>query len=135
MRRAPESMLTGNRYGFRARCCTPSRNDTNRIDERVSALPGEGDLVENLAAKALGRAGDRAAAEVGVETDRGLVIRQRPDHEAAEPALGEVAAGCVEQLAAEAQPLEFRPQVELVDLAVVVEAAGAVAAVIGVARN
>src|SRR5206468_11849324 len=39
------------------------------------------------------------------------------------------------QLAAEAKPLEFRPQIELVDFAVIVKAARTVAAVVGVAGH
>src|SRR5262249_35218347 len=47
----------------------------------------------------------------------------------------EVAPRRREQPPAEAQPLEFGAQIELVDLAVILQAACAVAAVIGVARD
>src|SRR3954469_781375 len=101
----------------------------------ASALPGVGDLVEHLSAEPLGGACDRAAAEVAIEVDSVLVVGQRPHHEAVESALREILARRGEQLASEAEPLEFRPQVELVDFPVVVEAAGAVAPVVGIARD
>ena len=82
--------------------------------------------------EALGGTRNRAAAERAIELDGRIVVGQRPDHQAAQAALGEIAPGRGEQPAAEAQALEFRPQVEFIDLAVVGEAAGAVAAVIGV---
>ena len=111
------------------------RVELDRTDYSAVAVPGVGDLVEHLGAEPLRGARDRAAAQRAIELDRGLVVRQRPDHEALQAALREVAARRREQLAAEAEPLEFRPQIELVDLAVVVEAARAVAAVVGVARD
>src|SRR5947207_2825855 len=77
----------------------------------------------------------RCAAARAVEADRRLVVGQRPDHQAVQSALHEVATRGGEQLAAEAETLEFRPQIKLVDLAVVVQAARAVAAVVGVARD
>src|SRR5215510_5102540 len=98
----------------------------------TSPVPGEGDLVEHAGAEALGGACHRLAAERAVEADGRLVVRQRPDHEALQPALHQVAARRGEQLAAEAQPLEFGTQIKLVDLTVVVEAARAVAAVVGI---
>jgi hypothetical protein len=52
-----------------------------------------------------------------------------------QPALHQVAPRRGEQLAAEAEPLEFRPQVEFEDFAVVIEAARAIASVVGVARH
>ena len=51
------------------------------------------------------------------------------------PLCSEVAPGGGEQPAAEAEALEFRTQIKLVDLAFEMQAAGAVAAVIGVARD
>src|SRR5262249_54107561 len=100
-----------------------------------SALRGEGNLVEALAAEALGGTGDCAATEVAVEVHCGFVIREGPYDEAVETALHEVAARPHEQLSAKPQALEFRPQIKLVDFSVVIEAARAIAAVIGVARN
>src|SRR5580700_9711787 len=84
-----------------------------------SRVPSVGDLVERLFAEFLARPGDRAAAEGTVEFYRRFVVRQRPHDEAANPALGEVAPRRREQPATEAEALEFRPQVKLVDLAVI----------------
>src|ERR1700687_288033 len=100
-----------------------------------SGLPGERHLVERLVAESLGGARNRAAAERAIELDGRIVVGQRPNHQAAQAALGEIAPGRGEQPAAEAQALEFRPQIEFIDLAVVGEAARAVAAVIGVAGD
>src|SRR5215472_1624291 len=80
-----------------------------------SARPGEGDFVEGAGAEAFGGAGHRLAAERPVEADRRLVVRERPDHQALQAALHQVAPRRGEQLAAEAEALEFRPQVKLVD--------------------
>src|SRR6516162_3866414 len=88
-------------------------------DDTSSAGPGEGDFVEGAGAEAFGGAGHRLAAERPVEADRRLVVRERPDHQALQSALHQVAPRRGEQLAAEAEALEFRPQVKLVDLAVV----------------
>ena len=111
----------------------PGRPD--QPQESSLGLPGEGDLVERLVAEALGGARDRAAAQRAIEFDGRIVVRERPDHEAAEPALSEVAPRRREQPAPESEALEFRAQVEFVDLAVVGQAARAVAPVIRVARN
>ena len=70
-----------------------------------------------------------------VELDRRIVVRQRPDHQALQPALREIAARRGEQAAAEAEPLILRAQIELVDLAVIEQAARTVAAVVGVAGD
>ena len=96
-------------------------------------LPGVGDLIERLGAEPLRGAGDGAAAERAIEFHRRLVVGQRPHHQALQPALDQVLARRGEQAAAEAEALEFRPQVKLVDFAVVEQAARAVAAVVGVA--
>src|SRR5262249_34330431 len=101
----------------------------------TSLVPGERDLVEDPGAEPLGGASHRLAAERAGEGGGRLVVRQRPDHQAWQAALPEVAACGGKELASEAEALEFRPQVELVDLAVVVEAARAVAAVVGVAGD
>ena len=101
----------------------------------ASAIPAEGDLVENARAEFFRRAGDRLAAKRAIKLDGGVVFRQRPDDQRFQPALRQVAARGGEQAAAEAEPLEFGPQVELVDLAVIIEAARAIAPVIGVARD
>src|SRR5712675_395355 len=100
-----------------------------------SVGPGEGDLVERLGPELLRGAGDHAAAEGAVEFRRRIVVGERPDHHALQPALHQIAPGGGEQAAAKAEALEFRPQVELVDLAFEVQAAGAVAAVVGVAGD
>src|SRR6185437_13023514 len=63
----------------------------------------------------------------------GIVVRERPDYHALQAALGEVALGGGEQAAAEAEALEFRTQIQLVDFAFEMQAAGTVAAVIGIA--
>ena len=100
-----------------------------------SISPSEGNLVERLRPEALGRARHHAAAQGPVEFGRGIVIRQRPDDHALEAALHQVAAGCGEQATPEAETLEFRTQIQLVNLAVEMQAAGAVAAVVGIARD
>src|SRR5437870_5683363 len=51
-----------------------------------SVLPAEGDLIETLRPELFRRARDRAAAERAVEADRRLVVGQRPDDEAFQPA-------------------------------------------------
>ena len=99
------------------------------------SLPGVGDLIERLGAELLRRARDRAAAERAIEFHRRLVVGQRPDHEALQAALHQILARGGEQSAAEAEPLEFRTQIKLVDFAVIEQAARAVAAVIGVAGD
>src|SRR5262249_48334590 len=59
----------------------------------------------------------------------------RPNHHALQPALSEVALGGGEQAAAKTEPLEFRPQIELVNLALEMQAACTVTAVISIARD
>src|SRR5262245_66528400 len=111
-----------------ARCA--ERRQTARL-----AVPGEGDLVEGAGAEPFGGTGHRLAAERPIETDRRLVVRERPDHQTLQPALHQVAPRGGEQLTAEAEALEFRPQVELVDLAVVIQAARAIATDVGITGN
>src|SRR5450830_1250810 len=103
--------------------------------DRGSRLPGVGDLVEHLGAEALGRAGDRAAAERAIEFHRPLVVGERPYNQALQAALDQILARGGKQAAAEAEALVFRTQVQLVDLAVIEQAARAVAPVIGVAGD
>src|SRR5437016_10596788 len=106
-----------------------------RAGSQASGGPGERDLVERFGPELLRGACDHAAAERAIEFRRRIVVGERPDHHALQPALDQIAPGGSEQAAAKAEALEFRPQIELVDLAFEVQAAGAVAAVIGVARN
>src|SRR4051794_12669601 len=101
--------------------------------EAPSVAPGEGNLVERLRPEFLRRTRDHAAAEGAVKLRRRIVVGQCPDHHALQPALQQVAPRGGEEPAAEAETLEFRPQIELVDLAFEVQTAGAVAAVIGIA--
>src|SRR5438477_12093536 len=101
----------------------------------ASVLPAERDLIEALLPEAFRGARDRAAAERLVERNRRLVIAERPDHQTFQSALREVAARRGEQPPAEAEALELRAEIELVDLAVVEQAAGAVAPVVGIARD
>src|SRR5262249_27304940 len=105
------------------------------MTRRSSGVPGEGDLVEGLLAESLRGAGDRAPAERAVKLDGGIVVGERPNHETAQAALGKIAPRRGEQPPSEPQPLKFRPQIQLVDLAVIGQAARAVAAVIGVAGD
>src|SRR5580700_10658190 len=100
----------------------------------ISAVPAEGDLVEHAGAELLRRAGHRLAAERAIKLDGGLVFRQRPHDQRFQSALRQVAPCGGKEPPAKAQPLEFRPQIELVDLAVIIEAARPIAPVIGVAR-
>src|SRR5262249_54196900 len=100
-----------------------------------SVRPGERDLVERLRPELLRGARDHAAAERAIEFGGGIVVGERPDHHALQAALREVALGRGEQAAAEAEPLELGTQIELVDLTFEMQAAGAVAAVIGVTRD
>src|SRR5262245_10668528 len=88
-----------------------------------STRPSERHLVERLGPKTLRGARHRLAAKPAVEAHRGFVVRQRPDHEAMQAALAEIAPRGRKQLAAEAKPLEFGPQIKLVDLAIIIEAA------------
>src|SRR5438309_161063 len=96
--------------------------------EPVSAGPGESDLVERLRPELFRGACHHAAAEGAIELGGGIVVGKRPDHHALEAALQQVAARGSEQPAAEAEALKLRSQIELVDLAFEVQAAGAVAA-------
>src|SRR5713226_6858406 len=100
-----------------------------------SAIPGECDLIEHAGSEPLGGARHRLARERAVKADCRLVVRERPDHQALQPALHQVTPCRGKELAAEAEALEFRPQIKLVDLPVVVQAARAVAPVIGVAGD
>src|SRR5262249_55494364 len=100
-----------------------------------SGPPGEGHLVEGAAAELFRRAGHRAAPQRAVELDRRVVVRQSPNDQAFQTALGEVAAGRGKKTAAEAKPLNLRPQVDLVNLAVVEQAARPIASVIGIASD
>src|SRR5262249_38490628 len=97
----------------------------------ASIGPGEGDLVERFRPEFFQGTRHHAAAEGAVEFGCGLVVGERPDHHAPQPALREVALGRGEQTSAEAEALEFRAQIQLVDLALKMQTARAVAAVIG----
>src|SRR5579862_2695295 len=99
---------------------------------RNASLPGVGDLIERLGAETLGGAGNGAAAERAVKFHCRFVIGQRPYHQALEPALRQVLARGREQPAAKSEALEFRPQVKLVDFAVIEQAARAISSVIGI---
>src|SRR5207249_10955986 len=66
---------------------------------------------------------------------RRLVVGERPDDEALQPALRKVAPRRREQAAAKPQPLKFRAEVKLVDFAVVKKTACAIAAVIRITGN
>ena len=96
------------------------------VRQATSAIPAEGDLVENARAEFFRRTGHGLAAKRAIKLDGGVVFRQRPDDQRFQPALRQVAARGREQAAAEAEPLEFRPQIKLVDLAVIMQAARAV---------
>src|SRR5262245_38799185 len=117
---------------------SPAMTESASIPMRVlsrSVLPGVGDLVQGLAAESLGGARDRAATQIAVEIDRGFVVGERPDHQAVHAALGEIAPCRLKQLAAKAETLKFGTQIELINLAVVIQAACAIATVVGVARH
>src|SRR5262249_41859898 len=92
-------------------------------------------FIEGAIAKPFGRTGDRTAAERAIEFHGRLIVGQGPDHDAFHAALREIAAGRGEQASAEAQALEFWAQIDLVDFTVVVQAAGAISAVVGIAGN
>ena len=102
---------------------------------RRSAVPGVGDLIERLGAKALRGARDRAAAERAIKFHRRFVVGKRPDHQALQAALREILARGGKQPAAETEALELGPQIDLVNLAVIKQAARAIAPVIGVAGD
>ena len=123
-RRHPQAMAP--------RDCESVHQQTTLRGKPAQACQEKATLSRSLGSEPLGRAGDRLAAERTVELDRGFVVRQRPHHEALQAALREVLARRGEELAAEAEPLEFRAQVDFVDFAIVVEAACAVAAIVGV---
>src|SRR5205807_9050182 len=73
------------------------------------------------------------AAESAIELDRILVLRELPHEQRFQRALRQIAPRRREQAPAEAQALEFRPQIKFVDFAVIIEAARPVAPVIGIA--
>src|SRR5260370_17471223 len=64
-----------------------------------------------------------------------MVVGERPDDHAFQAALQQVASCGGEQPAAEAEALKLGAQIKLVDLAFEMQAARAVAAVIGIARD
>src|SRR4051794_33470008 len=111
----------------------PSSDPSPRT--KRSGPPGEGHLVEGAGAELFRRASYRAAPQRAVELNRRLVVRQSPDDQAFQTALGEVAARGGKKTAAEAKPLKLRPQVDFVDLALVEQAARAIAPVIGIAGD
>src|SRR3954452_5036488 len=100
-----------------------------------SVAPGEGDLVERLGPELLRGARDHAAAECAIKLGRGVVVGERPNHHALKSALHQIAPCGGEQSPADPEPLKLRPQVKLVDLAFELQAARAVAAVVGVASD
>src|SRR5689334_6343278 len=138
---SPARSPTGTRVASAAartgRWCWARRDPASaaRMARKTSSIPGVGDLVEHLLAELFRRAGDRAAAEGPIELDRRLVVGQRPHDQALHPALHEIAPRRREQAPAEAEPLELGAQVELIDFAIVMQAARPVAAVVGVARD
>ena len=91
-----------------------------RAGTMSSAIPAVRDLIEHARAEFLGRARYRLAAERAIELHGAVVFRKRPDDQRFHRALRQIAARGGEQAAAEAEPLEFRPQIKLVDLAVVI---------------
>src|ERR1700754_3256103 len=101
---------------------------------RTSIRPGERDLVERLRPEFLRGPRHHPPAEGAVEFGRMFVVGERPDHHALQAALHQVALGGGEKPAAEAEALKLGAQIELVDLAFEMQAARAVAAVIGIAR-
>src|SRR5581483_2765473 len=101
---------------------SPAMTNQN-LRNQASAVPAVGDLVEHARTEAFGGTGNRPATEGAIEFHRRVVVRERPDHQALHPALHEIAAGGAEQATAEAKALEFRPQVKLINLAFVVQAA------------
>src|SRR4249920_1561342 len=101
----------------------------------ASARPGKRDLVEDACSEPFGRAGHRLAGEGAIKADGRLVVGERPDHETLQPALRQVTSCRGEELAAEAEALKLGAQIQLVDLTVIIQAAGAVATVVGIARD
>src|SRR5579872_5715379 len=91
-----------------------------------SVRPGERDLVERLRPELLRGTRHHAPAERAIELGRRLVVGKRPDHHALQAALHQVAPRRREQAASEAEALEFGAQVEFVDFALEVQAAGPV---------
>src|SRR5882724_3429693 len=102
---------------------------------RTSVSPGEGDLVERLRPEFLRGPRHHPPAEGAVEFGRMYVVGERPDHHALQAALHQVALGRGEKPSAETEALKLGAQIELVDLAFEMQAARAVAAVIGIARD
>src|SRR5947209_5516126 len=100
-----------------------------------SVGPGEGNLVQRLGAELLGGSRNHAAAEGAIKLCRGIVVGKRPDHHAFQAAVQKIAPCRGKQPSSEPEALEFRPQIKLVDLAFEMQAARAIAAVIGIARN
>src|SRR6202043_2250789 len=91
-------------------------------DSQNSIGPGKGNLVERLGPEFLRRACDHAAAQRPVKLRCRIVVGERPDHHALQPALQQIAACGGEQPAAEAETLKLWTQIKLVDLAFEVQA-------------
>ena len=85
-------------------------------------------LVEHLDAF-----GDVAAAGAGIEGQRIVVLLQRPDHQTLQAVRGKRSRAAAKQAGAQPDALIFRSQVEFVDLALLRQLAGAVAADRGIA--
>src|SRR5690606_38929634 len=94
---------------------------------RAVSVPDESDLAQRLLVEHLDPFGDVAPAEARVEGKRVLVVLKRPDHHSLQAVLGKLAARGPEQLAAEADALVFRLEVEFVDFALLRQFARAVA--------
>src|SRR5215468_11125691 len=97
------------------------------------SVPNEGDLAQRLLVEHFDTLGDIAAAGTGIEGDCVRVLFERPDHEAVQAVRLEPAARFREQPRPESDSLAFGAQVELVDLAFLLQFASAVAADRGVA--
>src|SRR5258708_23056194 len=123
------------KFWIGARATDQDRLKRAQKTRRGSTGPGESDLVERLGPEFFRAAGDHTATQRPIKLCRGIVVGERPDHHALQPTLQQVAPCRGEQPAAEAEPLKLGPQVKLIYLAFEVQAAGAVAAVVRIARD
>src|SRR5690606_31515315 len=86
-------------------------------ESRPPSVPSKADLVEGDSAEPFAAARALCAAHRAVEAAAERIVGERPDESAPVPGLGQPAAGGLEQLAADPDPLAFGPEVELIDFA------------------
>ena len=103
-------------------------SDGEEVLQRLlaAAAPGVGDLGELHVTEALAGTGDLASPGVAIELAGIVVLGERPDDDAVEAEPGQLAPRGEEQPRAEADALILGQEIDLVDLALLDEVAGAV---------